>query len=235
MGVVYLAYSLLQADGLVALKIIQPWEVAAGHGQVERFLREQRILQELDHPHIVPFHEMGEAEGLLFFRWSMYAVAMRGASGEQRRRRHSDRSAPPAGYASLLRVPSITPMRRGLSTVTSSRQICFWNRTATARPSSWPTPARRAYQTSTLSGVTMKGDVAGTIMFMAPEQVNHLRESQPPVDLLCRGCFALLASHRPSHLRPAPRALAADPHGLAGRACADPLTAPGLTGDPWLL
>ena len=53
MGVVYLAYS-SSADGLVALKTIQP-EVAAGHGQVERFLRhEQKILQELDHPHIVP-------------------------------------------------------------------------------------------------------------------------------------------------------------------------------------
>ena len=45
----------------------------------------------------------------------------------------------------------------------------------------------RAYQTSTLSGVTMKGDVAGTIAFMAPAQVNHLRESQPPVDLYAAG------------------------------------------------
>ena len=45
----------------------------------------------------------------------------------------------------------------------------------------------RAYQTSTLSGVTMKGDIAGTIAFMAPEQVNHLRESKPPVDLYAAG------------------------------------------------
>jgi eukaryotic-like serine/threonine-protein kinase len=35
--------------------------------------------------------------------------------------------------------------------------------------------------------VTMKDDVAGTIAFMAPEQVNHLRESQPPVDLYAAG------------------------------------------------
>ena len=33
----------------------------------------------------------------------------------------------------------------------------------------------------------MKDDVAGTIAFMAPEQVTHLRESQPPVDLYAAG------------------------------------------------
>ena len=65
MGVVYLAYP-TTGERLVALKTIQP-AVAAGPVQVERFLREQRILKELDHPHIVPLHDMGTTDSLLFF------------------------------------------------------------------------------------------------------------------------------------------------------------------------
>src|SRR5436305_7393039 len=40
----------------------------------------------------------------------------------------------------------------------------------------------RVYQSSPLSGLTMKGDRAGTIPFMAPEQIISLREARPPVD-----------------------------------------------------
>ena len=65
MGVVYLA--LRQADwALMALKTIQPAN-AGTKLQTERFLREARILSQLDHPHVVVFREMGESNGLLFF------------------------------------------------------------------------------------------------------------------------------------------------------------------------
>jgi serine/threonine-protein kinase len=33
----------------------------------------------------------------------------------------------------------------------------------------------------------MKGDLGGTIPFMAPEQIIHLREAKPPVDLYAAG------------------------------------------------
>jgi serine/threonine-protein kinase len=184
MGVVYLAYQ-TSADGLVALKTIRP-EVAAGHGQVERFLREQSILQELDHPHIVPFHEMGDAEGLLFF--SMEYV--RGSDAWRVREQHN-RSIPigrAVGWVlQLLQAldyahakgfvhRDIKPPNMLLEQVGDRETVKLAD-----------FGLARAYQTSTLSGVTMKGDVAGTIAFMAPEQVNHLRESQPPVDLYAVG------------------------------------------------
>jgi serine/threonine-protein kinase len=65
MGVVYVAVR--EADGgVVAVKTIKP-AIAGTPGTIERFLREARILKELDHPHIVAFYEMGECHNQLFF------------------------------------------------------------------------------------------------------------------------------------------------------------------------
>src|SRR6266705_755736 len=49
----------------VALKVLRP-EVAGALGP-ERFLREIRITARLQHPHILPLLEAGEADGLLFY------------------------------------------------------------------------------------------------------------------------------------------------------------------------
>jgi serine/threonine-protein kinase len=40
----------------------------------------------------------------------------------------------------------------------------------------------RVYQSSPLSGMTLKGDIGGTVAFMAPEQITNFRDSQPAVD-----------------------------------------------------
>ena len=69
MGVVYQAVR--TADGgLVALKTIKP-AVDPTQAEMTRFLREARILSELDHPNIVAFHEMGESNGSSISRWTM--------------------------------------------------------------------------------------------------------------------------------------------------------------------
>lgn len=49
----------------VALKVLRP-ELAVGVG-AERFLREIRVVAGLTHPDILPLHDSGEADGLLFF------------------------------------------------------------------------------------------------------------------------------------------------------------------------
>ncbi len=184
MGVVYLAFSTSQ-DGLVALKTIQP-EVAAGQAQVERFLREQRILQELDHPHIVPFHEMGEAESLLFF--SMEYV--RGTDAGQVGARHAGRI--PIGRAvgwirQLLQALDYAHAKGFVHRDIKPANLLLEQESGRETVKLADFGLARAYQTSTLSGVTMQGDIAGTIAFMAPEQVSHLRESRPPVDLYAAG------------------------------------------------
>jgi Tol biopolymer transport system component/tRNA A-37 threonylcarbamoyl transferase component Bud32 len=49
----------------VALKVLRP-ELAAMLG-VERFLREIEIAAQLQHPHILPLHDSGEADGQLYY------------------------------------------------------------------------------------------------------------------------------------------------------------------------
>jgi len=40
----------------------------------------------------------------------------------------------------------------------------------------------RQYQSSKLSGLTMTGDMGGTIYYMPPEQITHYRDAKPTVD-----------------------------------------------------
>jgi serine/threonine-protein kinase len=54
-----------QHDRDVAIKVLHP-ELAAAVG-AERFLREIRIAARLQHPHILPLHDSGTADGLLYF------------------------------------------------------------------------------------------------------------------------------------------------------------------------
>lgn len=64
MATVYLAED-LRHDRRVAVKVLRP-DLAAALGS-ERFLREIRIAAVLAHPHILPLHDSGEADGFLFY------------------------------------------------------------------------------------------------------------------------------------------------------------------------
>lgn len=52
-------------DRPVAVKVLRP-DIAAGIGS-DRFLREIRTAARLQHPHIVPLHDSGEADGFLYY------------------------------------------------------------------------------------------------------------------------------------------------------------------------
>ena len=64
MAVVYLARD-LKHERKVAVKVLRP-ELAAAIG-ADRFLREIRIAANLNHPHILPLHDSGEADGYLYY------------------------------------------------------------------------------------------------------------------------------------------------------------------------
>ena len=64
MATVYRAHD-LKHDRSVALKVLRP-ELAASLG-TERFLREITLTARLDHPHILPLLDSGEAGGLLYY------------------------------------------------------------------------------------------------------------------------------------------------------------------------
>ena len=64
MATVYLADD-LRHERQVAVKVLRP-DLAAALG-AERFLREIKIAANLTHPHILPLHDSGEAEGFLYY------------------------------------------------------------------------------------------------------------------------------------------------------------------------
>ena len=64
MATVYLAND-VKHEREVAIKVLRP-DLAAALGP-ERFLREIRIAANLTHPHILPLHDSGEAEGFLYY------------------------------------------------------------------------------------------------------------------------------------------------------------------------
>ena len=64
MATVYLAED-LKHERRVALKVLKP-EFAAALGP-DRFLREIKVTAQLNHPHILPLHDSGIAEGFLYY------------------------------------------------------------------------------------------------------------------------------------------------------------------------
>jgi serine/threonine protein kinase/Flp pilus assembly protein TadD len=64
MATVYLAQD-IKHDRVVALKVLHP-DLAASLGP-DRFLREIKLAARLNHPHILPLFDSGEAEGFLYY------------------------------------------------------------------------------------------------------------------------------------------------------------------------
>ncbi len=64
MATVYLAHD-VKHDRKVALKVLRP-ELAAVIG-AERFLQEIKVTANLQHPHILPLHDSGDADNFLFY------------------------------------------------------------------------------------------------------------------------------------------------------------------------
>ena len=95
MGIVYLARD-VQLDRDVAIKVL-PMHLARLTTARERFVQEARTAAGLSHPHIVPIHRVGEADGFVFFVMSY----VEGETLGERLRTHGP--LPPADAARVLR------------------------------------------------------------------------------------------------------------------------------------
>src|ERR1700687_5259757 len=92
MATVYLAQD-RKHDRAVALKVLHP-ELSSSLGP-DRFLREIKVAARLNHPHILPLHDSGEASGFLYY-------VMPFVEGESLR----SRSIAPASFPSTKRYIS---------------------------------------------------------------------------------------------------------------------------------
>jgi serine/threonine-protein kinase len=178
MGVVWLALRLADG-GRVALKTITPAQ--AGDTEiVGRFLREADILRELDHPHIVAFHEMGEANGQLYF-------AMEYVPGTDARRVLKEQGPLSVGRAVAWVCQALEALEYAHARGFIHRDIKPANLLIGAEGGRGAVKLAdfglaRVYQATKLSGLTVTREMGGTPAFMAPEQVLNFREAQPTAD-----------------------------------------------------
>jgi serine/threonine-protein kinase len=177
MGIVYLA---AKPDGSqVAVKTIKP-QGDTSSKQVKRFLREAEILQRLDHPHIVAYHDMGETEGLLYF-------VMEYVHGKDVHRLVQE-------FQQLAVKPAVQIMCQALKALDYAHRQGFVHRDVkpanlllekTALGNSVRLAdfgLARVYQSSKLSGLTATGEIGGTFCFMPPEQITNFRDVNPLSD-----------------------------------------------------
>jgi eukaryotic-like serine/threonine-protein kinase len=193
MATVYRAHD-LRHDRPVAIKVLKP-ELAAALG-AERFLREITLTARLDHPHILPLLDSGEAEGFLYY-------VMPYVEGESLRDRlNRERQLPLDDALQIVReVADALSHAHRLGIV--HRDIKPENillSAGHARVADFGIArAVEAAGGETVIRLTATGIAAGTPLYMSPEQANGERDVDARTDVYSLACvlYETLAGQPP--------------------------------------
>jgi eukaryotic-like serine/threonine-protein kinase len=191
MGVVYLARR--EGDDLpMALKVIKP-VVATRDAVMGRFLREASILRKLEHPNIVRFLDIGFDKGLLYFAMEF----VEGSNVSEALKAKGPFSIPAAvGLAcQVLRALGYAHALGFVHRDIKPANILTTKHDGKSKAKLADFGLAKIYQESSLSGMSVTGQMGGTLAYMPPEQITHFREAKPPADIYSLGAtlYILLA------------------------------------------
>ena len=187
MGSVMLARA--EKDGrAVAIKTLLP-EVAVSEQSLKRFMREIEVAAALQHPNIVSYIEHGSHNGLVYLV-TEYISGMDAAKLAQTRGGKLD-------YREVVKIIEQTlaalDFAHNLGFVhrdIKEQNILVEGKNPNYRAKLTDFGLSKSYKQTGMSGVTMVGDVAGTIAYMPPEQVRDFKEVRPPSDIYAVGMTA---------------------------------------------
>ncbi|MEO8648488.1 MAG: FHA domain-containing serine/threonine-protein kinase [Acidobacteriota bacterium] len=187
MGSVMLARSV--KDGrAVAIKTLLP-EVAVSEQSLKRFIREIEVASSLQHPNIVSYLEHGTHNGVVYLV-TEYVSGMDAA-------RLAKHRGGKLNYREVVKI-----IEQTLSALEFAHKKGFVHRDIKEQnilvDGNFPAyhakltdfGLSKSYKQTGMSGVTMVGDVAGTIAYMPPEQVRDFKEVRPPSDIYAIGMTA---------------------------------------------
>jgi serine/threonine protein kinase len=195
MAVVYRAHD-VRLDRWVALKILAP-EIASDESFRQRFISESRAAAAVDHPHVIPVFDAGEADGVLFIAMRYVAGGdvrtLLGQTGPMDATRACGiigqvASALDAAHAAGLVHRDVKPANMLLGVVAGS-----------GHPDHvYLSDFGLSKQALTAAGLTMAGQFLGTLDYIAPEQIEG-RSVDGRADLyaLASAAFELLSGAPP--------------------------------------
>ena len=190
MSIVYLAHD-LRHDRDVAIKVLLP-ELGTTLG-TERFLAEVRTTARLQHPHIVPLLDSGDAGGQPFF-------VMPYVRGESLRDRLSREKRLPIDEAVHIAREVGDALDHAHQAGIVHRDVKPGNIILSGGHALLADfGVARAVDPDCVTALTGTGIVVGTALYMSPEQASGVRDIGPPADQYALGCvvYEMLAGEPP--------------------------------------
>jgi serine/threonine-protein kinase len=190
MAVVFLAED-LRHHRRVALKVLHP-ELTATLG-AERFLHEIETIASLNHPHILPLHDSGEADGLLYF-------VMPYAEGESLRQRLDREKQLAVDESVRIAVEVADGLDYAHQKGVVHRDIKPGNILLSARHAVIADfGIARAIEVARADRVTSTGLGVGTPLYASPEQATAQETLDGRTDIYSLGCvlYEMLAGEPP--------------------------------------
>ena len=201
MGCVMLARD--QATGrAVAIKTLLP-EVAVSEKALKRFLREIDVAATLEHPNIVEFLDRGTSNGVVY----LVTEYVEGKDAAKLAESTGGRLSCADTIEIITQVLGALAHAHGEGYIhrdIKEQNILIAGASPALTAKLTDFGLAKSFSQSGMSGMTMAGEMAGTLTYMPPEQIRNFRDVKPTSDIYSVGmtAYSLLAGEKALNVGP---------------------------------